>query len=194
MASTGLLVAANCLDLLSWSADICAATDCWILSMAQSARSWNLSHGCHAMTTRRPLCCVEGVRKKASGQSAPSLIQSLGSQPLELAALSGTGDVLVTLPTAHQPSPTAQQLKNHANSSTDQQRWPNNPAVDQRQPNPTAQQLKNHARARPWAESSPRPPSLRVAAPLPIELWSLASPAPRLPCQRASPAGRLSGG
>ena len=27
-------LAANCLDLLSWSADISTATDCWILSMA----------------------------------------------------------------------------------------------------------------------------------------------------------------
>ena len=43
-------------------------------------------------------------------------------------------------------------------------------------------------------ESSPRSPSFRAAAPLPIELWILASPAQRLQCQRASPADRLSGG
>ena len=34
-------------------------------------------------------------------------------------------------------------------------------------------------------ESSPRSPSFRAAAPLPIELWILASPAQRLQCQRA---------
>ena len=50
---------------------------------------------------------------------------------------------------------------------------------------------KKMVRAR--VESSPRSPSFRAAAPLPIELWILASPAQRLQCQRASPADRLSG-
>ena len=51
---------------------------------------------------------------------------------------------------------------------------------------------KKMIRAR--VESSPRSPSFRAAAPLPIELWILASPAQRLQCQRASPADRLTGG
>ena len=40
---------------------------------------------------------------------------------------------------------------------------------------------------RAQVESSPRSPSFRAAAPLPIELWSLASPAQRLRCLRAWP-------